>query len=277
MLFAFRRSARLELVKIKLHPLFLLAGLVSAFVGGLPVFVICVLTALLHECGHIFCARKMGLECREIRLMPYGASALCDVEGISKTDELKIAFAGPLVNLLICVGVVGLWWFIPDTYAFTDTVFYANAGMLFINLLPAYPLDGGRAAACLLRKFLKSSVADSVLKILCAVIAGGLVALYFTVLKNLSLLFIAAFLLCSVFEKRPPAQKINFAARKRKRGREIRYIILDESATFKDALRFIDESRYLVIQIYGDTFLDEITEDELCKKLMSHSIYDRIL
>lgn len=264
-------------MKIKLHPLFLLAGLVSAFLGGLPIFVICALTALLHECGHIFCARKMGFECIEIKLMPYGASALCDIEGISVSDELRLAFAGPLVNLLICVGTAGLWWFFPDSYAFTDTVFYANAGMLFINILPAYPLDGGRALSCLLKKFLKSSVADLVLKIICALIVGGLVALYFTALKNPSVLFVAAFLLCSVFEKRSPVQKINFAARKKKKGREIRYIILDESATFKDALRFLDERKYLVIQIYGDVFLDEITEDELYKKLLNHSIYDKIL
>ena len=264
-------------MKIKLHPLFLLAGILSAFFGGLPVFIICALTALLHECGHIFCARKMGFECREIKLMPYGASALCDIEGISVADEIRLALAGPFINLSICVGTAGLWWFIPDTYAFTDTIFYANAGMLFINLLPAYPLDGGRVASCMLRKFLKGSVADLALKILCAIISGGLIALYFTVLKNPTLPIVAGFLLCSIFEKRPPAQKINFAARKKKRGREIRYIILDESSTFKDALRFLDERKYLVIQIYGETFLDEITEDEFCEKLLNHSIYDKIL
>ena len=240
-------------------------------------FIICALTALLHECGHIFCARKMGFECREIKLAPYGASALCDIDGISLSDEVRLALAGPLVNFLICVGTAGLWWFVPDTYAFTDTVFYASAGMLFINLLPAYPLDGGRVAACLLKKFLKPGVADLVLKILCALISGGLIAMYFTVLKNPSLILVSAFLLSSVFEKRPPAQKINFAARKKKRGREIRYIILDESATYKDALRFLDERKYLVIQIYGETFLDEITEDELYEKLLNNSIYDKIL
>ena len=264
-------------MKIKLHPLFLIAGILSAFFGGLPVFIICALTALVHECGHIFCARRLGFECTEIRLTPYGASALCDMEGISVSDELRLALAGPVINLLICIGVAGLWWFIPDTYAFSDTLFYANAGMLILNLLPAYPLDGGRALSCILRKFLKPNAADLILKILCALISGGLIAAYFTLLKNLSLLFVAAFLLCSVFEKRPPARKINFAARKKKRGREIRYIILSESATFKDALRFLDESKYLVIQIYGDTFLDEITEDELCEKLLEHSIYDRII
>lgn len=264
-------------MKIKLHPLFLLAGIVSAFFGLLPVFIICALTALLHECGHIFCARRMGFECRGVKLMPYGASALCDIDGISVQDELRLALAGPAVNLLICVGTAGLWWFIPDTYAYTDTVFYASAGMLLINLLPAYPLDGGRAVSCILKKFLKPKTSDLVLKILCALVTGGLVALYFTAIKNPSVLIIAGFLLCSVFEKRPPAQKINFASRKKKRGREMRYIILDESATYKDAMGFLDERKYLVIQIYGDTFLDEITEDELLEKLLNHSIYDKIL
>jgi len=73
------------------------------------------------------------------------------------------------------------------------------------------------------------------------------------------------------------SQKIKFAAKNKKLGREIKYIILDENATFRDALRFVDSSRYLVIQIYGETFLDEITEDELYARLMNCGIYDRIL
>lgn len=263
-------------MKITLHPLFFAAGIASALVGGLPVFLICVLTALLHECGHIFCARRMGFECRGVKLMPYGASAFFELDGISALDELKLALAGPLVNLLICVGFAGLWWFVPDTYAFTDTVFYASAAMLFINLLPAYPLDGGRAAGCLFRKFLKEKTADITLRVLCALTAAGLVALYFTALKNLSLLIVAAFLFCSVFEKKRRALKIVSYPKKKKRGAEIRYVVLGENATYKDALKFLDGGKFLVIQLYGDVFLDEITEDELIDKLQTHSIYDKI-
>ena len=47
-------------MKIKVHPLFFFVGLLSALFGGLPQFVICVLTALLHECGNIFFAARMG-------------------------------------------------------------------------------------------------------------------------------------------------------------------------------------------------------------------------
>lgn len=265
-------------MKITIHPLFFVVGLLSALFGGLPIFIICALTALMHECGHIFCAERLGFECTKISLMPYGAAAVCDIEGISATDEIKLALAGPAVNLLSCVAVAGLWWFFPQTYAYTDLLFYANSSMLIMNLLPAYPLDGGRIAKCILVKFLKPKIAEISIRIVNLAVVGALVALYFTVAHNLSVLFVGAFLLCSAFTKSPSVQKINFAARKKKRGREIRYVILGENATYKDALRFIDGSRYLVLQIYDEEkFLDEITEDELYKKLQNRNLYDKIL
>lgn len=264
-------------MKITVHPLFLAVGLASALFGGLLVFLVCVVTALLHECGHVFCAEKMGFECTKISLMPFGAAATCNLEGISPADEIRLALAGPLVNLALCVGVAGLWWFYPQTYAFTDLIFYANGAMLAINLLPAYPLDGGRVARCALLKFMPARAVSITLRVINVVAVVALVLVFIFAYRNFSLLFVGAFLLCSAFEKAPPARKINFAARKKKRGREIRYVILDENATFRDALKFVDSSRYLVLQIYGDKFLDEICEDELYERLLKSNIYDKIL
>lgn len=265
-------------MKITVHPLFLAVGLLSALFGGLPIFIICALTALLHECGHIFCAARLGFECKKISLMPFGAAAVCDIEGISPSDEIKLSLAGPLVNLILCVGVAGLWWFYPVTYAYTDLIFYASAGMLVLNLLPAYPLDGGRVVKCVLGIFLKKTKAlNLALRITNILVVAALVLIFVFAIRNVTLLTVAGLLLCSALTKSPPAVKINFAAKKKKKGREIRYVILDENATFKDALRFVDSSRYLVLQLYNEKFLDEITEDELYEKLLSRSIYDRIL
>ncbi|MBD5632113.1 MAG: hypothetical protein HDP34_02645 [Clostridia bacterium] len=249
----------------------------SALFGGFPEFIICALTALLHECGHIFCAARLGFECTKVSLMPYGAAAVCDIEGISPADEVRLAISGPLVNLALCVAVAGLWWFYPETYGFTDVIFYANAAMLLINLLPAYPLDGGRIARCAAGKFLKPKAVNIALRVTNVLVVVALILIYFLALKNLSVLAVAGLLLCSAFEKSPPARKINFAAKKKKRGREIRYVILGEDATYRDALRFVDGSRYLVLQIYGDVFLDEISEDELYKRLLENNIYDKII
>ena len=264
-------------MKITIHPLFLVAGLLSALFGGFPIFIICALTALLHECGHIFCAERLGYTCTKISLMPYGAAAVCNVEGISPADEIKLALSGPAVNLFLCVAVAGLWWFYPDTYAYTDSLFYANSAMLVLNLLPAYPLDGGRVAKCVLLKFLSPKAANITLRAVCILLVVALVALFFTVARNFSVLAVAVMLSFSAFTKSPPVQKINFAARKKKRGREIRYVILGADATYRDALRFVDGSRYLVLQIYDDKFLDEITEDELFEKMQTSNLYDKII
>ena len=102
-------------MKISIHPLFFAVLIFSALFGGLLICIICVLTALLHECGHIFCAARYGYECERIRLMPYGAAAVCDIDGLSAVDEIKLALAGPAVNAAICVATAGLWGFFPPT------------------------------------------------------------------------------------------------------------------------------------------------------------------
>lgn len=261
---------------ITFHPLFIALGIFTAVFGGLPVFLIYALTALLHECGHIFCAARLGFKCEKIKLMPYGAAAVCDIDGISKRDEIRLSLAGPAVNALLLVGTAGLWWFFPETYAYTDTVFSANAVMLAVNLLPAYPLDGGRAVRCFLLIFFSEKKADLILKISAIIICIALIVLFFTTLKNISLLFFAGFLLCSVFEKSVYLQRLDFVPKKLKRGKEVKHIMLRPDSTYKDALKFLDSGRYCIFLFYADGVLDEITQDELLEGLQKSNIYATI-
>lgn len=265
-------------MKLRFHPLFLAAGIFCAVFGGLTVFLIFALTALLHECGHIFCAQRLGYKCRKVSLMPYGASAVIDIEGISAADEIKLALSGPTVNAAICLFTAGLWWFYPVTYAYTDMVMLASASMLAINLLPAYPLDGGRVARRILQKFLSDKAADVAMRISAGLVAATFFVLFFVIGYNVSCLFLSAFMLCSACEKRNKAIKIDFSrGEKLKRGQEVKYVLADGNVTFKSALKHLDDSRYLVLQIsLPDGSLEELTQDELYEKLQTHSLYDRI-
>ena len=263
-------------MKITLHPLFIALGIATAIFGGLPIYLIYALTALLHECGHIFCAARMGFKCEKISLMPYGAAAICSTEGIRAKDEMKLALAGPAVNAFLCVLFAGLWWFFPVTYAYTDTVFSANAVMLAINILPAYPLDGGRAVGSLLSTFMLKKRVKVILRVSSLCTSVALVLVFFFAFKNISLLIFAAFLLCSAFERDGVLSYMGFRAKKIKRGREMRHVMLTESSTFKDALRYVDDGKYCVFQYFSDGILDEITEEELLELLEQRSIYDKV-
>lgn len=261
-------------MKITIHPLFFAAGIATAIFGGLPVFLIYTLTALAHECGHIFCAHSMGFSCERVKLMPYGAAAECEIEGISPADEIKLSLAGPLVNAAICIFMAGLWWFWPVTYAYTDTVMAANAVTFIINMLPAYPLDGGRVARCLLTKFMSERAANITLRAVTVLLALGIASLFFFTDAGTNCITFGAFLLCSAFTKPPAACKINFVENKKlKRGLEVKYILADRSLTYRRAVRLLDDKKYVVFRTPEG---DEVTQDELLSSFLNRGIYDKV-
>ena len=251
----------------RLHPLFLAVGVWYAFTGELFLFLISTLVAVQHECAHAFAAAKLGYKLRSIVLMPFGAVIDGDMQGISLKDELFVAFCGPLCNLLTAVFFVALWWFAPTMYAFTDTAFYASLSIGIVNLLPAYPLDGGRILQCsLARLFSKTQAqqkkAERMAAIICRCLTvcfslGFLLAFVIQCTQkqpNLTLLAFALFLLFGGLgnkEKSAVYEKIDFSfSPTLEKGVEIRRVAILESCPIKDAFRFLSRGYYLVLEVY---------------------------
>jgi len=110
---------------------------------------------LLHELGHAIVARRRGVEVDEIDLWLLGGVSRIHGEPRQPGDELRFAIAGPAVTaVLLAIAValrVGLGGVLPDWgRALLDYQVYVNALILGFNLLPAFPLDGGRVARSLL-------------------------------------------------------------------------------------------------------------------------------
>jgi Zn-dependent protease len=119
---------------------------------------------VLHELGHAFAARRNGIGITGIQLWIFGGMARMDREADSPGTELKVALAGPLVTLAIIVvltlggvAAVGAQEFKEAAVLETDSgvsgivalvawLATINALVLVFNLLPAFPMDGGRVA-----------------------------------------------------------------------------------------------------------------------------------
>lgn len=112
-------------------------------------------SVLLHEFGHALTARRYGIRTRRIVLWPIGGVAQLEGEPRTPKEELHIALAGPAVNfalaavLFVVVNVVGL-----PTYGLLSSLMVANLTLGLFNLIPAFPMDGGRV----LRAFLATRV-----------------------------------------------------------------------------------------------------------------------
>ena len=99
---------------------------------------------ILHEISHYVVASRLFYHCKEIQLGIFGAVLYGDFQDVAGSDRVKIALAGPMCNLALCLACLALWWIAPDSYFFTESFFAANATMACANMLPCYPLDGGR-------------------------------------------------------------------------------------------------------------------------------------
>jgi Zn-dependent protease len=113
---------------------------------------------LLHELGHALMARQFGIVTEDITLYPIGGVARLRRLPRAPGAELLIALAGPAVNFAICAALAPLAWFglvELDAFrlGFIGWLFYVNLGLGIFNLVPAFPMDGGRVLRALLSGF----------------------------------------------------------------------------------------------------------------------------
>lgn len=260
--------------KFKIHPLFLLVGALSALTGtgGFFIFLSATFAALEHELAHAFAARRYGYALDKIVLMPYGAVISGDISDMGRAEKLWVLFAGPLCNGVTALFFVALWWLYPETYPYTDTAYYVSLSLFFVNLLPAYPLDGGRALRLLIEK--KSKKAAKITGVLLnAVISAGVLAYFiYTCVQKTPAYPAFAFsllLFAGAFGGGGSYRSVAFLRKKSYlRGIEEKRIVLSCDCTLKKALRFLSEERYLVLVLYdGGEYLGEMTETEYLSAL----------
>ncbi|MBR4407238.1 MAG: M50 family metallopeptidase, partial [Clostridia bacterium] len=120
------------------------------------VFFTYILVVILHEMAHFFVAKKLGYSMNKIFLLPYGAGISLNQNFVDEKDEILIASAGPLLNFFLAFLTISLWWLFPSVYIHTETFVLANIVTGLINLLPCYPLDGGRILSSFLSKKLNN-------------------------------------------------------------------------------------------------------------------------
>ena len=133
-------------------------GLIATISFSILVSLI-LLSIVAHELGHAFCARAFGYDTKRIVITPLGGYAQIDVEDFEGTEaEYYIAAAGPFVNFAIAGMLIPFAFF---NIEHTRYLMMLNAAIALFNLVPAYPLDGGRMLRCLLTK--KFGVVDGTL------------------------------------------------------------------------------------------------------------------
>lgn len=149
------------------------------------------------SCGHIFAGLLLKLKPKKLNIMPFGLAVTFESYGYRKLMETKkilIAFAGPLTNILISI----ITLFIHIDESLKQTIIYSNILVAFFNLIPIYPLDGGRILKGFIKlKYKNNMVADSVInKIsnILAIVLTAISSILILYLKNISIFLVIVYL-----------------------------------------------------------------------------------
>ena len=162
------RKKGVEILKLRIDLKIIVVILIFLFTGQLKTYCIIMFFCFLHEFGHIITAKLFKMQIEKIEILPCGFSASFfsyNSSGFPKgfsMQELIVALAGPIVSLILALS----FQYIDDTN-FTiltkQEIVYSNILILIFNLLPLYPLDGGRILKNILNIKLRGNNTDNII------------------------------------------------------------------------------------------------------------------
>lgn len=299
--------ARVSGIDIKIHATFALILAYGAFRWGFPqgmegasslsgalfgmgLMVLLFTCVVLHELGHSLVAQKFGLTVREIVLLPIGGVARLEKNPEKPLHELLIAAAGPLVNVAIAVLLFfagGLAVSLgaleagrlfqapggpPSLATLWGWLFVANVALAVFNMIPAFPMDGGRVLRAALALRLGFSRGTRIATAVGQVIAF-LLGLLGVLSGNLVLVVIALFVFMGAGQERAEEQARTVLTTLRVGDAYNKHALTlapgDHVSKVVDYILTSYQPDFAVLQ--GGSFLGVVTRDELLKTLATET------
>src|SRR6266550_1238898 len=286
------KIARIAGIEVRIHITFLLflawIGLSYYRIGGTPaaaagvLFILALFACvLLHEFGHALAALAFGIPTPDITLLPIGGVARLQRMPDKPRQELVVAIAGPLVNVVIAAALI----FLLDRRAdFEDLgrlqmpeidllakLASVNISLVLFNLIPAFPMDGGRVLRSLLAMALPYSRATQIAAWIgqALAFAFGFVGLF----SNPMLIFIAFFIFLGAQQEAAMAQMKDLALNLPVSEAMVTHLLtLPAHATLDDAVEALlhtSQHEYPVLDGAGRV-LGVLTRDDMITALKRH-------
>lgn len=183
-------------MQIKINLQIFLFIIFFALTHQIEIYACIMLFALVHELGHMMSGIILKLKPKTLKFMPFGISIAFEAYGYRNLIEIKkiiIAMAGPLTNILICI----ITPFLHINNQIKQLIIYSNILIALFNLMPIFPLDGGRILKGIIRlrheKIKVDKIINKISNILIIILTAisSVLILYF---KNLAILFVLMYL-----------------------------------------------------------------------------------
>lgn len=192
-------------MNIKINLKVFLFAIIFYFTKQIHIYALLMLFAFCHEMGHLLCGILMGLKPKSLKIMPMGLSIEFEIYSKNIKDKLQlkkiwIALAGPITNIIIILITI-IFNKNIETILYGEII-YSNILIAIFNLLPIYPLDGGRILKEVIhiikgrKKAIELTNYISNVSMVILTFVSSIAIYYY---KNMAILFIIAYLWGMIF------------------------------------------------------------------------------
>lgn len=183
-----------------------LFAIIFYFTKQIEIYALLMIFAILHEMGHLICGIILGLKPKSLKIMPLGISiefsVICNDynkkiknANLLSLKKIIIALAGPITNFIIIAIFLILEKYM--NFLLCNQIIYANILIAIFNLLPIYPLDGGRCIKSLIHilKGNKQAIEyTNYISNICVILITMIASIGIYYYKNIAILLIIIYL-----------------------------------------------------------------------------------
>lgn len=247
---------RINILVLVIPPVMLIAGCLKEYAAAF-------FSVVLHEMCHIAVARRYDIQPSCIRITPAGLSAEIQDRGLSRHALLWIYAAGPVINLILFVASSLARIALPQIKEELDLVSRTNLMLALFNLIPAFPLDGGRILQQLLSGSIGLLAAGRVIRILAWILSvfilmAGVFQFYING-NNVSLIIIGIYIPIAISDARMESAFMNIRQILYRRSRLLkkgiypaRDLVVLKSTRVDEILKNMDFDRFHIIHVLDD-------------------------
>lgn len=252
------------------------AVLFSAFciaAGETEALLLAAVSLAVHEAAHAIAARNLGIPVARLTVYPFGAVMRLDTLFLSGQGERIVSAAGPIASLTFAALLMLSKAFLPDGVQI-ERLIGTNLVIAILNLLPAYPLDGGRIFRSFLQRTARERTARTLLLLFTALTASGMVGagiwLFLHGVYAWTLFVIPPFLMASAFAewRMPDAGTVSRVMQRKASIRsgtaeKAQIVVISEDASVKEALASFSGSKFTILRVLRSSGFTELTETEI--------------
>ena len=252
--------------KFRIGISFFVLVIVSILTHNIVLFTNYILALFLHELAHLIVATKRGYILKQIRLDIFGLCLELD-EAIDDRDSFAINIAGPMANLSIVVICMAIYWLVPGSFLYLNSFCIANLVLAVFNMLPIYPLDGGKIISSICINYKVYRRVDFAIRIVLTIVGIGLFIYSCMTTINICWLIVVIFFLTSSPKKSPTLSIIKYTNSKHI-DRIVMYKLTGEERIY-DLLKKISKSKYTIFyyRLGQNKYIDEDHVIDLATKM----------